>query len=97
MAAMLKPAMFSQLLVLLTLLAPAAAGQAPLSLWDDIRMLATGTAVRVYGTFGFVTRAFQSATDDAFCDIAFSIGLGALAGTGAGLALRWRRIYRYVR
>jgi len=55
---------FSHMLVLVPFLALTAAGQAPASKWDKLRMLASGTEVRVAaGTAKPVSGALESVTD----------------------------------
>ncbi len=59
-----KLAVFSRMLVLVPLLVLSAAGQASASNWDAVRMLASGTEIRIAaGTAKPVSGALESVTD----------------------------------
>lgn len=70
-----KLTVLSRLLVLVPFLALSAAGQAPASNWDKVRMLASGTEIRVAaGTAKPVSGALESVTDTALVILAVGSG-----------------------
>jgi hypothetical protein len=63
-AHMPRPTVLFRTIVVVPLLALTAAGQAPISNWDNLRMLAAGTEVRVVvGAANAVNGALESMTD----------------------------------